>query len=289
MTHNVEHSVSVGGAGARETRGLRQDAPVGLAYREEGEGPVALLLHGYPNSSYLFKDVLPAVAAAGWRAVAPDLPGYGDSELEGRSGTWEEHVDAVEGFVREHDLAPVALVVHDWGGLIGLRWACEQPEAVRALVLMGTGFFPDGRWHGMAQAMRAGQLDHMMGEMTREGFAGLMQQAAPNAGPEAIDEYFKGFSTPERAQAGLALYKSGDFEKLERYAGPPSRLAEMNVPTLILWGARDDYAPVAGAHRFQKEIPHAEMVVLDEAGHFLMEDEPERTAAEIARFLAAIL
>ena len=262
---------------------------MGMAFREQGEGPVALLLHGYPNSSYLWKDVLPPVAAAGWRAVAPDLPGYGDSELEGRSGTWEEHVEALEEFVRDHDLAPVALVVHDWGGLIGLRWACEHPGDVRALVLMSTGFFPDGKWHGMAQAMRAGQLDQMMGEMTREGFAGLMQQAAPNATPEAIDEYFKGFSTPERARGGLNLYKSGDFEKLERYAGPPSQLAALGVPTLALWGAKDDYAPVAGAHRFKREIPHAEVVVLDEAGHFLMEDEPERTAEEIARFLAANL
>jgi haloalkane dehalogenase len=176
-------------------------------------------------------------------------------------------------------------VVHDWGGLIGLRWACEHPEDVRALVLMSTGFFSDGKWHGMAQAMRAGQLDEMMGSMTREGFAGLMRQAAPNATPEAVDEYFKGFSTPERARGGLNLYKSGDFEKLEPYDG---RLAALGVPTLVLWGAQDDYAPVAGAHRFVREIPHAELVVLEDAGHFLMEDQPERVASEVAGFLRGL-
>lgn len=269
----------------RETLGLRQDAHMGLAFREQGEGPTALLLHGYPNSSYLWRDVLPAVAGAGWRAVAPDLLGFGDSDLEGRAGTWEDQVGALDAFVSEHDLGPVALIVHDWGGLIGLRWACEHPEAVTALVLMSTGFFADGRWHGMARAMRAGELDEAMETMTREGFGGLMQQAEPNADKAAVDEYFKAFATPERARAGLTLYKSGDFEKLASYEG---RLAALGVPTLLLWGAKDDYAPVGGAHRFKKEIPHAELVVLDDAGHFLMEDEPERVAEEVARFLNEI-
>jgi haloalkane dehalogenase len=110
-----------------------------------------------------------------------------------------------------------------------------------------------------------------------------MRQAEPNADAAAVDEYFKGFATPERRRAGLALYRSGDFEKLAPYEG---RLAGMDVPTLILWGARDDYAPVAGAHRFKKEIPHAQLVVLDDAGHFLMEDDPERVGAELAAFLS---
>lgn len=256
---------------------------MGLAYREQGEGPVALLVHGYPNSSYLWRDVMPAISDAGWRAIAPDLPGFGDSELDGRSGTWEEHVEALGRFVEEHALAPLVLVVHDWGGLIGLRWACEHPEAIRGLVLMGTGFFAAGRWHGMAQAMRSGQMDEAMEQMTREGFAGLMQQAEPNADAAAVDEYFKAFSTAERRRAGLTLYRSGDFEKLAPYE---DALAALDVPTLVLWGAKDDYAPVAGAHRFAKEIPHAQLVVLDDAGHFLMEDDPDRVGAEIAGFLS---
>jgi haloalkane dehalogenase len=150
---------------------------------------------------------------------------------------------------------------------------------------MSTGFFADGRWHGMARAMRAGQLDDAMEQMTRDGFAGLMQQAEPNATRDAVDEYFKAFSTPERRRAGLALYKSGDFEKLEPYQG---QLAALAVPTLILWGANDDYAPVSGAHRFAREIPDAELTVLDDAGHFLMEDEPERVASEVAGFLGRL-
>jgi len=258
---------------------------MGLAFREAGNGPTALLLHGYPNSSYLWRDVLPAVAGAGYRAVAPDLLGYGDSPLDGKEGTWEDHIEALDAFVGEQELAPLVLIVHDWGGLIGLRWACEHPEAIRGLVLMSTGFFPDGRWHGMATAMRSGQVDELMENMDREAFGELMRQAAPNADATAVDEYYKGFATVEQRRAGLAMYRSGDFEKLAPYEG---RLTALDVPTLILWGDGDEYAPVGGAHRFNKEIPHAELVVLEGAGHFVMEEEPERVGAEIAGFLSGL-
>lgn len=257
-------------------------------HREAGppDGPVALLVHGYPNSSYLWRDVLPAVAGAGWRAVAPDLPGFGDSELDGASGTWEEHVAALGAFVEEHDLAPLVLVVHDWGGLIGLRWACDHPAAVRGLVISATGFFPDGRWHGLAEAMRnPGQLDELVEGLDRDGLAGLLRQTEPRASPEALDEYWKGFSTLERRRAHLALYRSGDFAKLAPYEGA---LAALGVPALVLWGAHDDFAPVGGAHRFAREIPGAQLVVLGDAGHFLMEDDPERVAGEIVRFLEGL-
>jgi haloalkane dehalogenase len=258
---------------------------MGLAFREQGEGPTALLLHGYPNSSHLWRDILPAVAGAGYRAVAPDLLGYGDSPLEGRAGTWEDHVAALHEFVGEHALAPVALVVHDWGGLIGLRWACEHPGKVSAMVLMSTGFFPDGRWHGMARAMRAGEVDEVVDRMERSAFEELLRQVEPGADPQAVAEYHKGFATIEQRRAGLNLYRSGDFEKLAEHDGA---LARMGVPTLLLWGAHDDYAPVAGAYRFKREIPHAEVVVLDDAGHFLMEDDPRRVGEEIGRFLAGV-
>jgi haloalkane dehalogenase len=262
---------------------------VSLAFREEGskDAPVALLLHGYPSSSYMWKDVLPAVAAAGYRAIAPDFAGYGDSQLiRGDSGTWSDHMQSLDDFVAEHDLAPVVLIVHDWGGLIGLRWACDRPYCVKALVIMGTGFFPDGKWHGLAEGMRTpGQGEQIAASITRETFADLLRGASPNVTEEALDEYWKGFADAERKAAHLALYRSGNFEELEPYAG---KLAELDVPTLLLWGANDAFAPVGGAYRFKKEIPHAELVILDDAGHFLTEDQPERVAQELGRFLSTL-
>ena len=260
-----------------------------LAFREAGDAgaPVALLLHGYPNSSYLWKDVLPAVAEAGWRAVAPDLAGFGDSPtMRAALGTWTDHVREIDDFVATHGLAPVALVAHDWGGLIGLRWACERPYAIRALVLMGTGFFADGKWHGLAEGLRTeGQGEQILAGLTRETFGRLLQSASPRITDEALDEYWKAYADDDRRAAHLALYRSGNFEDLAKYDGCLGRLG---VPTLVLWGADDAFAPVGGAHRFQREIPGAELVVVEGAGHFVQEDAPDRVAAEIGRFLSTL-
>lgn len=259
----------------------------GIAYREEGpgDGPVALLVHGYPESSYMWRGVMPAVAEAGWRAVAPDLPGFGGSPAD-PPGTWERQVDAVERFRDELELGAVALVVHDWGGLIGLRWACDHPEAVRALVVSSTGFFGDGKWHGMAQGLRTeGQGEEMMNNMTRETLGALLTQASAGIDEAAVDEYWKCFADSDRRRGQLELYRSGDFEKLEPYEG---RLAALGVPAKIIWGEDDPFAPVAGAHRLQGELPGSELVVIDGAGHFVVEDAPERYGAELAAFLHTV-
>src|SRR5215212_8847172 len=97
----------------------------GMAYREAGDAgaPVVLLVHGYPETSYMWRHAMDALAAAGWRAVAPDLPGYGDSTAGDEPGTWEAHVESLERFREALGLDDVVLVVHDWGVLIGLRWA----------------------------------------------------------------------------------------------------------------------------------------------------------------------
>ena len=262
----------------------------GISYREvqpdawDGSGPTALFLHGYPTSSYLWRNVLPAVAAAGCRAVAPDLPGFGDSPPD-LPGTWERQVENVERFRQALGLEELILGVHDWGGLIGLRWACDHPDAVRALVITDTGFFPDGKWHGMAKTLRTeGEGEQVVENVNREFFGMALGQISPAVPADALDEYFKAYGDAERRRNQLDLYRSGDFEKLEPYRG---KLTALGVPAKIVWGAKDEFAPVAGAYRFTKELPGAELVVLDDVGHFLMEDEPERVAREIATFIGA--
>jgi haloalkane dehalogenase len=261
----------------------------GLAYREaapdDGARGVALCLHGYPESSYMWRATLPRLRDIGWRAIAPDLPGYGDSPPASPL-TWERAVEALERFHSELDLGAVALLVHDWGGLIGLRWACDRPEAVRALVISSTGFFPDGRWHGLAQAMRTpGQGEELVDGLTHEGFAAMMAQVSPGMGDDAVTEYWKAFATPERRRDHLALYRSGDFAKLEPYEG---RLAALGVPALILWGHEDPFAPVAGARRLHAELPDARIELLRDAGHFIHDDAPAAAADAVARFLSAL-
>ena len=102
-----------------------------IVYREsrpvEGEaGDPVLLVHGFPQSSYMWAPVVAAIARSGRRAVAPDLPGFGDSPPD-PPGTWEHHVELLERFRRALGMECVALGLHDWGGMIGMRWACDHP------------------------------------------------------------------------------------------------------------------------------------------------------------------
>lgn len=260
----------------------------GLAYREalpagSSDSDPVLLLHGFPETSYMWRHLMPAIADAGRRAIAPDLPGYGDSPPD-LPGTWERHVEAVDRFRAELGLERVALVLHDWGGLIGLRWACDNPGSATAIVVSGSGFFPDGKWHGIANLLRTeGQGEELVAGLEPVGMTRMLRAVGRGFGDQAIEEYFKAFKTPEGRQGILDLYRSGDFSKLEPYRG---RLAELDVPILALWGADDVFAPPAGAYRFRKEIPHTEVVVIDDAAHFAFEDAPERCAREVVEFLA---
>ena len=260
----------------------------GIAYREavperdSGAAP-ALCLHGFPESSYMWRHVLEAVAQAGRRAIAPDLPGFGDSPPD-PPGTWERQVEAVERFRGALELERVALIVHDWGGIIGLRWACDHPGVATALVLSNTGFFADGKWHAMARTMRTpSEGEQLVEAMTREGFGEMLTSLSRGLDERAAEEYWKAFETPEGRRGVLDLYRSGDFEKLDAYDGC---LVSLEAPALVLWGGDDPFAPLAGAERFERELPGANLVVVEGAGHFVYADEPERTAREVSDFLA---
>lgn len=254
----------------------------GLAFRDVGEGEPVLLLHGFPESSWMWRHLLPALAQAGRRAIAPDFAGYGDSPAQ-PPGTWEHHVELLEGFRVAMGLDRFSMVVHDWGGLIGLRWACHHPGAVTDLVISSTGFFPDGRWHGLAEALqRKVDGDRMIEGMTRDSFGQLLRATSPAFDDRAVDEYWKAFGDADRRRGLLELYRSGDFAKLEPYAG---RLAALGLPTLLLWGENDGFAPVGGGYRFTTELDDASLVVIEGAGHFVWEDAPERTVAEVLAFL----
>jgi haloalkane dehalogenase len=254
-----------------------------LAYREampaEDAGrPPVLAVHGFPETSHMWRHLLPAVAAAGRRAIAPDLLGYGDSEPD-PPATWQRHVEALGEFADALELERVVLVVHDWGGLIGLRWACENPERVAGLLISDSGFFPDGRWHGMAEGLRTeGQGEQMVEALDRAALGAVLSASNPGFDEATVDEYFKAFSTPQRRAGVLEMYRSGDFTELERYDGA---LAGLGVPTLLIWGEDDPFSPVAGAHRFQREIPDARLEVIAGSGHFVWADAPER-AVELA-------
>jgi haloalkane dehalogenase len=258
-----------------------------IAYREAAPGqpsdraPV-LCVHGWPQSSYMWRHLLPALASEGRTALAPDLPGFGDSPPD-PPGTWERHVEAVERFRCEIGLDRVVLVVHDTGGAIGLRWACDHPDAVSGVVITNTGFFPDMDWTEIAKAMRTpGQGEALVDSLSRDALATLLEAASSGIDERAADEYWKAFSTPLGRRGMLELYRSLNLSELEPYQ---EKFARLGVPALILWGEQDEYLPRDYASRFAKTIPGAKLVLLDQTRHFLFEDEPELCSHEIIDFL----
>jgi haloalkane dehalogenase len=262
----------------------RIEYAAGLAYRSAGErgDRVVLLVHGYPESAYMWCHAQQALAGAGWWAIAPDLPGYGDSEPD-PPGTWERHVDALERFHAALGLGRVVLVTHDWGVMVGLRWACDHPEHIGGLVISDGGFFADRRWHDLANVMRTpGDGEKLIESYTRDAFAAGMKALSGGMGEDAVEQYWKGFADPVRRLGHLELYRSGDFEKLAPYEG---KLAALDVPSLILWGAGDNFATPKMAERFHEEIPGSELTVIEDAGHFVWDDAPEASSARVLEFL----
>jgi haloalkane dehalogenase len=259
----------------------------GLAYRRAvPDGPETaqpvLLVHGFPESSRMWVALMEALAGAGRRCVAPDLYGLGDSAEQGPA-TFERNLEALTALHEELGLGRVALVVHDWGGFVGLAWACDHPADVEALVISDTGFFSDGRWHGMAEAVRGEQGEASVAALDRDGFAALLGSQGDAFEEADIDAYWAPFAEGRGRRATLDFYRSMDFSKLGRWDG---RLAELGVPTLLLWGEDDEFAPLAGARRFEREIPGARLAVIEGAGHFVYDQEPERCAREVVAFLS---
>ena len=259
----------------------------GVAYRkaepvQAADQVPALCIHGWPESSYMWRHLLPALASAGRAALAPDLAGFGDSPPD-PPGTVERHVEAVERFRSQIGLDRVVLVVHDTGGVIGLRWACEHPDAVAGLVISNTGFFPDIEWVAIAKTMRTPiQGEALVDSLSRDGLGTLLDEVSSGIDNAALDEYWKAFSSVEGRRGMLELYRSFDLDEVRPYH---AKLAQLGVPTLILWGQQDEFLPVDYASRFARELHGSKLVMLEGVRHFLFEDEPERCAREVVGFL----
>jgi haloalkane dehalogenase len=259
----------------------------GLSYREalaegSGRGGAVVLVHGYPESSRMWQPLMEELAAAGHHCVAPDLYGLGDSDaLE--PATFEASLAVFRDFMATRGPGPFTVVVHDWGGFIGLAWACDNADRVARLVISNAGFFADGRWHGMAEAIRGEDGEEIVATIDRDGFRALLRASGDAFSDEDIEAYWRPFEDGRGQRATLDFYRSMDFEKLRPWEGGLGRLG---VPTLLLWGADDEFAPISGAHRFEREISGARLVALGGIGHFVFDEDPGRANAAVLEFLA---
>jgi haloalkane dehalogenase len=260
-----------------------------MQYVDEGDGPPVLLLHGEPTSSFLWRNLIPPLVAAGYRAVAPDLIGFGRSDKPADIGwySYDRHVASIERLVDELELRGITLVVHDWGGPIGLRFAVEHEDLVDRLVVLDTGIgggrAPSELWLRFRAAVRKAGADVDPARLVESGTVNGLSD-------EARAAYGEPFPTPESKAGVRAFPELVPAEPDHPNAEPMNRvrdaLRSWTKPTLVVWGAEDAVLPPAHAHAFAELIPGAgEPVVLEGAGHFLQEDRPDELTTAVLGFL----
>jgi len=259
-----------------------------LAYRELGSGPPVLLLHGWPTSSFLWRDVMPAIARRN-RVLALDLPGFGGSDkpLETRYD-FEFFTRAIDGFLAAAGVDRVAIAGHDLGGPIAVRWALDNPERVTHLALLNTLLYPDfdpsvmefvttlanpdtrselTSAPGLESVIRLGLADEA--SLTNEVLAGV------------VDPFPDEDSRVALAKAGIELQPDG-FADLSR------RLSELSVPVRVVYGEQDRVLPDVAETmaRVKRDVPQAEVTAIPTAGHFVQEEAGGEVGDLLAAFFA---
>jgi pimeloyl-ACP methyl ester carboxylesterase len=265
----------------------RRGEVAGLAtqWREapaDGRPPI-LYLHGVPTASW---DWIPFLDRIG--GIAPDLPGFGESAKPADfDHTIDGYVAWIEAFTEAVGLERFSLVVHDWGGGLGLAFAQRFPERIERLVMYtSVPLLPGYRWHWVARVWRTPTLgEAFMAIASKAAFRQLSRQSNARAGPlpeEFIDRVWADFDRGTR-RAILGLYRSSPSDVL---ADAGRRLRTITCPTLILWPTYEPYvAPEWGARYADAIGENARLEMIENSGHWTWLDRPD-VIEKAANFLA---
>jgi len=258
-----------------------------LHYVDEGSGDPVVCFHGEPTWAYLYRRMLPALTAAGHRVICPDYPGFGrsDKPTDRRWYTYDRHVEHMAGLLDSLDLSDVTVVVQDWGGPIGLRWAVEHADRVARLVILNTGLFT-GRVSKGFMAWRA------FAERNPDLPVGFVLQGA--TATELPDDVVAAYEAPfpnAESKAGAAQFPlivptSDESEGAAAMRAVADELSTWDKPTLVAFSDSDPVFPYPRAGEFFRDlIPGAgEQVRIEGAAHFLQEDRGEEIAERIVSF-----
>ncbi|GAA4835476.1 alpha/beta fold hydrolase [Saccharopolyspora rosea] len=263
---------------------------VRLAYRDHGRGEPVVFIHGTPSHSCEWRNVVPRIEAAGYRAVTYDLLGYGLSERPtSRDTSVAAQTDLLGAVLAELGLDRVNIVAHDIGGAIGQRFAIAHPERVRRLVLIDTVSYdswPSATWRKIIDE----HLDDYR-NLTQDAFNALLTrqlEMTVATGGGMAEDVLDAYLAPHQSALGRASFFEHQVRHYDsKYTEEISdQLGGLTMPVRVLWGADDRWQPLDYARRLGDDIPTAELVVIPNAGHFVMEDAPERVTREIIDFLA---
>lgn len=260
-----------------------------LHYLTAGEGPAVLLLHGWPTSSFLWREVIPPLSQKG-RVLALDLPGFGRSDKPlDASYSFRFFARILNGFLAQLGIEEVGLTVHDLGGPIGLYWALTNPERVRALALLNTVVYPQFSWAVVA-FVAASRLPGLRALLASpQGLAWALQIGLADRS-RATEEVIRGVQEPfQTRDARKALLKAAHslhpkgFQEIER------RLPSFRGPVRIIYGAKDWILPDVAKTmaRVARDLPQAEITRLSDCGHFLQEERGAEIGALLHKFFAA--
>ena len=269
---------------------------------EEGTGPLVILVHGFPEFWWSWHHQLPALAAAGYRAVAIDLPGYGRSDKP--DVTYDEPwlTACLAGLVPALGAQQCVIAGHDWGGLLVWPFARRYPELLAGVVGVNT---PDLRRTPMAptallrmafpdeppyllQFQDRGPAEYLLGRDVRAFFEAMLRGPATRRrvafDDEAIDRYVEQFAPAGALTAPLEYYRNLD-RNWEQAAALP---VTVDVPALMVSAADDPVLTPAMADGMEERVPDLRRVIIDDCGHWTQQEQPEAFSAALVEFLDSL-
>ena len=272
-----------------------------IFYRGAGleDAPVVLLPHGYPSSSFQFRNFIPALADH-WRLIAPDFPGFGYSDTPSQTRfayTFEAYADFLERFTKAMNLTRYVLYLHDYGSQIGLRLAMKAPERVAALIIQNGDIYEDELgpkykalqeyWTNPTAEGREQLSKAVSEEGFRDEFVGeVAERLIERISPDLWKLSWSLMHSMERREIAIGLMQDlranlGWFPRYQAY------LRDHRPRTLIVWGPQDGYMPEGSARAYLRDLPGAELHLLD-GGHWLLETNLDEVVSLTRDFLGRI-
>ncbi len=274
----------------------QQVGEVDVFYREAGppEAPAILLLHGFPTASHMFRDLMPRLADR-YRVIAPDLPGFGQTGAPGRADftyTFDALADVIGGFVDAIGLHRHAIYIFDYGAPIGLRLAMKHPERITAIISQNGNAYLDGfsdqwgawqaYWRDPSPTNREACRASLSPETIRDWQYGTGAEPALLS-PDGYELDIAYMARPEAEEIQLDLildYRSN----VDLYPAFQRYFREHRPPLLAVWGRHDPAFVPTGAEAYRRDLPEAEIHLLD-SGHFALETHHREIAGHIRDFL----
>ncbi|OIJ85773.1 alpha/beta hydrolase [Streptomyces sp. MUSC 14] len=268
-------------------------------YREAGpvDAPAVLLLHGFPSAGHMFRDLIPLLADR-YRVIAPDLTGFGQSDMPSRDEfdyTFDNIARVIDRFTEAVELRRFAVYVFDYGAPTGFRLAAAHPERIAAIISQNGNAYEEGLsdgwapirayWEDRSDANREALRTFLSPQTTVWQYThGTADEASVSPDGYTLDNYY--LARPGADEIQLDLF--GDYKSnVELYPDFQAYFRTHTPPLLAVWGRNDPFFLPEGAEAFTRDNPNAEVRLLD-AGHFALETHAAEIAEAIRTFLAKV-